>query len=224
MTKRQEYFEPGMNTPGGTDKDKNKDYDYIVTIIQYLELNHGIAFFITPRDFDCLYNWWEKRIPDRVIRESITAVVKRWQKKNKAISGFSNFKYEVRKNFTAFLQLSLGSESTGTEPGENSDGGEDGDQRFVEIDAFFNRFPEPLQPLRKEFEELYSCLKNNDRVETAGLHGKLTEMFARDTELNLKTAIFLKNLAPQLRKPGIEERYRLNWLINKFHIPDFEIL
>ncbi len=240
-----------MNNHTPTKKDTKKDIskdadkDFIISVIQYLDYQHNITFFINTKDFDCLYNWWEKRIPMRVIRESISAVVKRWQKKNKPVSGFSNFKYEVRKNFASFLQLSLGSESAeiDTDVGKTANNNESKETKavvadagsaavsqektdhhhFEEIDVFFNRFPEPLNPLREGFERLYDCLKEKQPIDSESLYKKLVEFFAEDTELNLKTSIFLKNLAAPLRKPELEQRYRLNWLKSKFNIADFEL-
>ncbi len=54
-----------------------EDFDYIIRIIQFLDLHHGIRFFISSKDFDILYRWWEKRIPAAVIRESLDRVVER---------------------------------------------------------------------------------------------------------------------------------------------------
>jgi hypothetical protein len=199
------------------DKEKNKDYDYVVRIVQYLDNKHGISFFITPKDFDTLYRWWEKRIPIRIVKDSITAVVERWQDKNRTISRFSSFKYEVRKNFEAFLQLSVGGETDG-----NKETSVEPETPLTEMETFLENFPEPLNELKGEFEALHTCMKNNEPVEPTVLYEKLTVMFTDDGELNLKTELFIKNLAPELRKPEIEQRYRLNYLINKFRIPDFE--
>ena len=77
----------------------DKDKDFVIEIIQYLQNKYDIIFFITPRDFDVLYNWWEKRIPLRIIKESIINVVDRWKEKGKGINSFANFSYEVKKNF-----------------------------------------------------------------------------------------------------------------------------
>ena len=54
------------------------------------------------------------------------------------------------------------------------------------------------------------------------LYDRLLILFKDHHELNLKVEMFMRNLSPQLRKPEIERRYRLNYLINHFHIPDFE--
>ena len=192
--------------------------DFIVRIIQYLEYKHGIALFVTPKDFDALYNWWEKRIPLKIIKAAITNVVERWQEKEKNIYSFSNFRYEVRKNFKAFLQLNVGSETGNPETGKEEEKGE-----LAEIENFFNNYPQELNELREDFEDLYRQLKNKESVEPEPVHRKLSDLFKGDKELNLKARVFLRNLSPELRKPEIEHRYRLNYLLNKFNIPDFDI-
>lgn len=203
-----------MNTR--TDEDK----DYVIKIIQYLQFRHGIIFFITSKDFDALYNWWHKRIPLHIVKESITAVVERWGGKNKKIHSFSNFRYDVRKNFKNFLQLQVGSDTGNqdTDTGKEEEKGE-----FREIEHFFNHYPEDLNELKEEFETIFKHLKNQESVELKAVHQRLTDLFKDDNELNLKTSIFLKNLSPELRKPEIEQKYRLNYLLNKFKIPDFDL-
>ena len=199
----------------------DKDKDFVIEIIQYLQNKYEIIFFITPKDFDVLYNWWEKRIPLRIAKESITNVVERWQEKGKIITGFANFRYEVKKVFQAFLQLSVGSEKSEKEiqtPEEKDP--------FAEINHFFNNYPPQLKPLEEEFHDIYQKIKKNESVdvELTRTHETLVNLFKDDKELNLKVRIFLDNLSPVLRKPEIEQRYRLNYLINKFKIPDFMVL
>jgi hypothetical protein len=193
--------------------------DFIVRIIQYLEYKHGIALFVTPKDFDALYNWWEKRIPLKIIKAAITNVVERWQEKEKNIYSFSNFRYEVRKNFKAFLQLNVGSETGNPETGKEEEKGE-----LAEIENFLNNYPQELNELREDFNTLYRQLKNKESAALEPIHRKLSDLFKGDKELNLKARVFLRNLSPELRKPEIEHRYRLNYLLNKFNIPDFDIL
>lgn len=199
----------------------DKDKDFVIEIIQYLQNKYDIIFFITPRDFDVLYNWWEKRIPLRIVKESIINVVDRWKEKGKNINSFANFSYEVKKNFKAFLQLSVGSEKS-----ENEIQTPEEKDPFEEINHFSKNYPDQLTPLKEEFDNIYQKIKNNEGVdvELTRTHEKLVNLFKDDNELNLKVRIFLDNLSPVLRKPEIEQRYRLNYLINKFNIPDFDPL
>jgi len=199
----------------------NEDKDFVIEIIQYLQNKYEIIFFITPKDFDVLYRWWEKRIPLRIVKESITNVVERWQEKGKNITGFANFRYEVKKVFQAFIQLSVGSEKSEKEsqtPGEKDP--------WAGINHFFNNYPLQLNSLKEEFHDIYQKIKENKSVdvELTYIHETLVNLFKDDKELNLKVRIFLDNLSPVLRKPEIEQRYRLNYLINKFKVPDFEVL
>lgn len=199
----------------------NEDKDYVIGIIQHLHLTHGIMFFITTKDFDVLYNWWEKRIPRRLVEESIAAVVERWNKKNRKIYSFANFGYEVKKNLKAFLQLSVGAGSSTDSTKPQETGAEENE--LAEIENFLAQFPQELADIKSDFDVLYQKLKNKEDADPEAVHQKLLEMFRDDEELDIKTTIFVRNLAPELRKPKIRQRYRLNYLKNKFNIPDFDI-
>lgn len=194
--------------PGG------EDYDYIIKVIQHLESKHGLVFFITSSDFNVLYRWWEKRIPFRVIEESLGSVVRRWTEKKKQIHSFSNFYREVKKNFKAFLELSVGAEGRQERAKENE---------YEEIEQFLADYPAKLLEIRGEFESVFKQLKAGEALALDTLHEQLLAMFADDRELDMKTELFRKNLAPELRTAEIERRYRLNWLKNRYHIPDFDL-
>jgi len=188
------------------------DYDYIIKTIQYLEYHFRIHFFITTRDFDILYNWWEKRIPLQIINESISNVVKRWQARGKNITGFSNFSYEVRKNFRSFMELSIGSEKKVEK------------EKYFEIKKFFQYYPPELMGMKKDFERVFLKIKKEQDISLDKINKKLLDLFKNDDELNLKTRVFMKSLAKQLRGPEVEQRYRLNYLRHKFAVPDFEVM
>ncbi len=188
------------------------DYDYIIKVIQYLEFRQGIVFFITTRDFHILYRWWEKRIPLRIIEESFNSVIQRWKKKRKKIHSFSNFYHEVKKNFKAFLELDVGAETRE----ENVNG-------YEVIENFFDNYPAELLGIKAEFEQTFEKLKNAQDFCLDLLYEKLLVLFADDRDLDLKVDIFRKNLAPELRKPEIEKKYRLNYLLSRFNIPDFDL-
>ncbi len=197
----------------------NAGRDFVIKVIQYLENSFGITFFITTKDFDVLYRWYEKRIPIHIVKESISNVVERWTQKNKKIYSFSNFYYEVKKSFTTFLQLSVGRETEGeaSEP-------ETAANRYAEIENFFKNYPDDLITLKGEFERIFQQLKNKENVDLDPVYKKLVDLFKEDEALNLKVTVFIRSLAPELRKPEIKNRYRLNYLLNKYNIPDFEIL
>jgi len=186
------------------------DYDYIIRIIQYLENRHGINFFITCRDFDTLYRWWEKRIPLGIVKESISAVVARRSEKRKPISGFNPFAFDVRKNFKAFLELQVGSERTGETPGTGR-----------EIEGFLARLPGELAELGGLFEEAFASLKAGQEPAIDAINERLLARFDNDAELLMRVEVFCRHLAPQLRTPAVIEKYKLNYLWNRFQIPDF---
>lgn len=183
------------------------DYDYIIRVILYLERRHGIRFFIGSRDFDVLYRWWEKGVPDAVIRDSIDRVVERSRRRSQPLERFSAFSYEVRKNHQSFLALDIG--RTRPEPADAHAGQA----------TFLEKLPPALEFLRDDLAELFRKLKLGEAPDPGLLEEKLLDRFRDDAELLAKTAWFLKNLAPPLRRPEIERRYRLNYLWGKYGIP-----
>jgi hypothetical protein len=206
----------------------NDDYDYIIKVIQYLDRQFGIRFFINSKDFDVLYRWWEKRIPYAVVSESLRQVVERRLLKNKPITSFSVFSREVRLNYQSFLNLDVGRERS------------DRQEEHAEIKFFLKQFPEALDFLKSDFARLGAEYIQNsaalrgqtdqfrqDRrkigaADAGPVYEKLLLHFQNDAELNAKCKWFLKNLAPDLRRPEIEKKYRLNYLLHKFAIPSFD--
>jgi len=199
------------------DNRKNDGYDFVIRAVLFLENTYGVHFFITPKDFDVLYRWYEKRIPFPIVKESIANVVERWKEKNKTVYSFSNFSYEVKKNFTTFLQLNVGATVDVSRDKPDTD-------EYGEAQHFFDHFPPVLDALKQEFEKIFRQVKNKEEIDLAPVYRKLVELFEDDEELKIKVAVFSRSLAPELQKPEIENRYRLNYLLNKYRVPDFEML
>jgi hypothetical protein len=202
MSNKDMPFEPSTGPAG--------DYDYVIRIIQYLDLHFGIRFFISSRDFDVLYRWWEKRIPQAVIRDSLARVVARRRAHDKKIASFSVFSNEVRRNYQSFLALDIGRERSGPE------------NEYAEIDHFLAAFPAALGFAKDDFAVLFAGRRRKEETDPGPLEEKLLAHFQGDSELNARTAWFLGNLSPQLRRPEIERRYRLNYLYGKFAVPAFD--
>ena len=196
----------------GDPQEIQSDYDYIIRIIQYLDYHFRIHFMITTRDFDVLFRWWEKQIPLKVITDSICNVVNRWKNKKKKVTGFSNFSYEVNKNFRLFLELNV------------ADTGRREKNELAEIEGFMKAFPPELQPLKSDFEDIAARLYEKKSIAPEILNEKMLVLFESDPDLSLKTRFFMKNLARELRKPEIEKTYRINYLYHRFGIPDFEMI
>jgi len=186
-----------------------EDFDYIIRIIQYLDQRYGIRFFISSKDFDLLYRWWEKRIPSKVIRESLDRVVERSRSRQKPLVHFTAFSGEVRRNYQSFLDLGIGRERP-----EAAD-------EHAGIHNFLCQFPPQLEFMRSDLETLFSGLLQGKAIDAKPLQEKLLAHFQEDNELNAKSAWFLQNLSPHLRRPEIERKYRLNYLLGKFAIPAF---
>jgi hypothetical protein len=188
----------------------NDDYDYIIRVIQFLDRQFAIRFFISSKDFDVLYRWWEKRIPYAVVSESLRRVVERRLLRNKPVASFAVFSREVRLDYQSFLSLNIGRERTESQEERN------------EIKNFLSKFPEALEFIKDDFGRLNAECLQKGSVDAGPVHEKLLCHFQDDAELNAKCAWFLKNLAPDLRRPEIEKKYRLNYLLHKFAIPSFE--
>jgi hypothetical protein len=190
---------------------KDSDYDYIIRIIQHLQNHLNIRFFITVKDFDALYNWWEKNIPLQVVFQSMANVIERWQLKNKPIKSFQNFSYEIRKNLQSYLSLHVGC---------HSDVYVTSDVNTVE--QFMNCFPDELVLFKNDFQSVFQQYQQKKEIECSQLYTRLIENFKTDQEIILRVKIFLKNLSPELHKPQLIDKFILNYVKNKFRIPDFE--
>ncbi|MEN8154541.1 MAG: hypothetical protein ABFR75_11025, partial [Acidobacteriota bacterium] len=153
----------------------------------------------------------EKKIPSAMIKESIDNVVVRWKKRDKQISGFSNFSYEVRKKYKSRMELNV-----------NLNVSEKPDAGLNRIELFFNNYPPELIELKDEFESIYSNIKNKKKYELNDLYTKLLNIFKDNREIEIKSEIFMKNIAPELRNPEIQKKFRLNFIKNRFKIPDFD--
>ena len=188
----------------------NADYDYIIRIIQYLDRQFAIRFFISSKDFDVLYRWWEKRIPYAVVSQSLQRVVERRRSKGKAVRSFSVFSRDMRLDYQSFLNLNVGRSRDETRDAHS------------EIRSFLNQLPEALGFLKEDLSRVGAEYLQKGATDSITVHEKLLEHFKDDPELNAKCAWFLKNLAPELRRPEIEKKYRLNYLLHKFAIPAFE--
>ncbi len=186
------------------------DYDYIIRLIQYLDVRHNIRFFITSKDFDVLYRWWEKDIPESLLRESLDRVVERGRRRQSLPERFSAFSYEVRKNHQSFLQLGSGSRR------------QEAADPHAEFAEFLAKLPVELEFARDDFAALFAKRRQGEMPDSGPLEDRLLARFRDDDELNAKAAWFLKNLATALRRPEIERRYRLNYLWGKFGIPSLD--
>lgn len=192
---------------------KLSDYEYIIRIIDYLNSEFNISFFITSKDFDVLYKWWEKNIPFSIVKRSISNVYKRWKRNNKSIYGFSNFSYEVGKNFKISMELNINVET-------------DIELRSIydEVEEFMKNFPSDLLKLKKRFEEAVEYEKNGSRFDFSKLYDEMILLFENDNELEIRKKIFLKNIMPGLRNPELEKKFEINYLKKRYRIPDFELL
>ncbi len=187
------------------------DQDYIFEVIDYLLNNHNINFFITSKDFDVLYGWWEKRVPQVLIKKSIDKVCKRRESRGKQIDSFMNFSYEVRKNLSYKLDLNINTAWV-----DKTSCPDDKHERF------FENFPEGIKELEDEFRMLKDATEENIAGMLKNIYDRLISKYKDDDEMNIKTEIFMGNLPSPMRKPEIVLKFKINYLNRRFNIPDFE--
>lgn len=187
------------------------DHEYIFRIIDYLFENHGMNFFITSKDFDILYNWWEKKIPEDLIRKSIDKIHKKRESKGKKIDSFMNFSYEVKKNLAHKFDLNINQENVTiiNDPKELSK-------------RFYENFPEGLKEFEKKFRILKDVSEEKRGMLLEDIYDMLIKKYHNDEEMNIKTEIFMSNLPAAMRKPEIVRKFQVNYLNRRFNIPDLE--
>jgi len=181
------------------------DYDYLISIINYLNINYHLNLRVGSKDFDTMYRWWEKNIPIEIVKKSIDILI---NKNKKNIKSIFSLNYRVRKEFENFLTFKLG------EAKEN----ESQDKKTSKTEEFINNLPEELVELKQSFIEYYETEDNEIKKE---IENKLLDKFSEDNELKLNTEIFLSRISKSLINEELVNRYKINFLINKLGIPNF---
>ena len=171
-----------------------EDFDYIIRIIQYLDQRYGIRFFISSKDFDVLYRWWEKRIPATVVREALDRVVARSRSRQKTPAHFTAFSNEVRKNYQSFLDLNIGRERP------------EADDEHAGIRKFMEHFPAELEFMRSDFEDYFSRLLQGGEADANLLKEKLLARFLDDNELNAKSVLVSAEPVSPFAPPRISSK------------------
>ncbi|HNX98800.1 MAG TPA: hypothetical protein PKK12_14080 [Candidatus Aminicenantes bacterium] len=183
--------------------------EQIVHVIDFLDRRLGIRFFVTPHDFHLAWHWWEKGIPWRVVEEALRAVCARWEKRGKKPDGLRPFAAEVRKRYREFLELRVG--EGGREEPESDP--------LAPWNSFLEAFPEPLTPFRQRFADLVAALRENRPWSDGGLKGEILATLEGDGELAARTEVFVRQLAPELRRPALLATFRWNLVCQRFAIP-----
>ncbi|MEN8223240.1 MAG: hypothetical protein ABFR36_08265 [Acidobacteriota bacterium] len=191
--------------------DSGSDHDYIFSLIDYLFFRHGINFFITSKDFDTLYNWWEKNIPEELIRKSIDNVVKRRIARGKPVDSFMNFTYEVRKNLMTKFDLNI-----------NSVSGQVNIDPEEKLSRFFENLSPDIKFLEKDFRRAGESSPKKKKELLSKIYDRLINKYEHDEEMIIKTEIFMSNLPEAMKKPDIVRKFRVNFINKRFNIPDFE--
>ncbi len=181
------------------------DYDYLINIMNYVNLYHGLNLKVSNKDFDTMYRWWEKRIPLKVVKKAIDIAIE--SKKNK-IKSFTGFNYRVRKEFELFLTFSLGDRKE-EQTKANTES---------KIKQFLDNIPDIIRDLKPLFIQYYKDFNKEIKIK---IENTLIERFENDNELNIKTKLFSNNLSKSIINDDLIKRFRVNYLINKLSIPEF---
>ena len=168
---------PGVQPP--VQPPDMSDYDYVIRVLQFLDERYGIRFFISTRDFDVLYHWWEKRIPVDIVERSVTAVVDRFRKRGKPVRQMESFAYEVRKNYRGFLTM----ETSRARRLDESD-------PLAPFRRFLDDFPEEIGLLKPDFQKWLQQLTAGKPFDPDPLYEKLLIFYQDDGELNAKVRVF----------------------------------
>lgn len=190
--------------------------DYIIRIVQKASDLLNLNIFITPKDYDIIYRWWEKEIPVSLVIESMKIVDERWKKKAKQISSYSSFNYEVKKNHKSSIELKTGTHASSPE-----------EMKPVStdpIETFFSSFPADLEFCRPQFEFVRIDIQEQRKPDIEALNQALMDKFCSDENFTLVCENFLQGLAPELRTEKIRNRYLLNSIYSRYRIPEFSLL
>lgn len=183
------------------------DYDYFIAVTNYLDFQCRLRLPIGSNDFHLIFDCWEKGIPLRIVCQAIEKTIARKNSNNKPIRGFSDFSYQIHREFKNFIEKSVGAHFD--EPQSEGDPWKD----------FFERLPGQYNSLRKELEELRDAVSCQEGTRVMEKLDRLLELFSGMEELQLKTELFSRSLAPAMRKESVIKRYRLSFLINYLKLP-----
>jgi hypothetical protein len=152
---------------------------YIVSVIELLQREFNLYFVVSPRDFDILYRWFEKRIPLDLIRGCVTDVQERRARQGKTLDRVGDLAYAVRKAFGQHQDRSVGAHGTFV-PALDV-----GAQRA----AFFDHPPPDIETLVSRFSE---GLMPQPPLREAVLefHRELLLQFEHDEELERRSTLF----------------------------------
>jgi len=191
--------------------DQISDYDYFITIINYLDFQCRLHFIIGSNDFDLIYNCWQKQIPLPIIFRAINKIVNRKRAQNKKISNFGAFSYQIKKEFKNYLESNIGLNEEGViaKKSDSEDPWQDCqkliEEKFPQLQALVLRIQcswqsKNLLSLQENFEELLN-------------------QFANDLELQLRCELFQRSISSHQQCSLLLKRYRLSYLINLLKIP-----
>lgn len=190
----------------------NEAHDYVLGLIEAASQNFGLRFFITSRDFDRLFRWWEKGIPEKLVLEALGRVAARKRKKNESLKSFFSCDNEVKKLFAAYREAGVGQVSR-PQP--------EADTRHDESGEFFKRPAPELAPFMGKFRRLADAAPDCRSALSRELQEEILRAYENDLELQVQTEMFLRQLAPELRRPDLIRCFQIRFLHKKLGLPGF---
>ncbi len=193
-------------------RNASEAHDYVLGLIEAASQNFGLRFFITSRDFDRLFRWWEKGIPEKLVLEAIGRVAARKRKKNESLKSFFSCDNEVKKLFAALREAGVGQVSSPQpQAGMLRD----------EIGEFFKRPSPELSPFMEKFRLLADAAPDCRSALSRELQEEILRAYENDLELQVQTEMFLRQLAPELQRPDLIRCFKIRFLHKKLGLPGF---
>jgi hypothetical protein len=91
-----------------------------------------------------------------------------------------------------------------------------------DLKAFMDHYPPELSVVKHIFQDFYARRAGITDQTLDKLWNEILTLFKNDTELVTRSRIFMKNISRELQSAELERRFRINYLINRFNIPDLE--
>ncbi len=178
------------------------DYDFFISILNFLDFNYQLNLRVGSNDFDLIYSCWEK-----VIYKAINKVVERRKATKKTVKSFSDFHYQIKREFKNYLESNLGTHDSEEE---------------AELDCWQisrSLFQERGGDLLEIFTAIKSSYENNEQESLKKSLLELLKRFENNQELLLKTELFKRNLSSMMKSEKVIRRFQLSFIINYFKIP-----
>ena len=185
----------------------------VMAILAHLREHHKLTWIISPKDFDLLRTWSVQEIPLPRLLDALDRVVARRLKAGKPVTALSTFAYQVEK-----CRKSLVDERSGTHDGDSETGPSPHPGPSSDPNHFLENLPAELEPLRPVLTATLLSPSPSE-ADREALGKALLEHFGTLPWVEARTASFLRSLPAGFAPQTWSDRYRINLLLQHFHIP-----